>query len=312
MRRAERGIKVLIAAAIIRMTRTMVQTTRFSPSRGWDDVRLLLVRNSQILIALAGAFFLLPLLILSFFAPPFVPFAGDPATADPALVWAQMRDTIVPLIPWFLLLFFVQTIGQLAIMAAVTIRENPTAGEAIAIGFQRLGYYLLITLALSMLILLAMVPLLLIIGAVGAALGSASPAVAGLLGIILFGVVIAVLVYILMRFALIGVVLVAEDARGPLPVLRRSWQLTHNNAALIFAFYLIVAVVIVVISLAVSLIFGLLFSLAGLAMTPGGAGAAILALLTGTISAGGTTIFALMQAAIYRQLAGGRADEVFR
>ena len=114
------------------------------------------------------------------------------------------------------------------------------------------------------------------------------------------------------RLAPSGAALVAEEHRWPFPVIARSFALTRGNALPIFAFLLIVALVYLLISVVVTFVFGAALGLAGLGMAAGQPGATLLSILSGIVSATGTTIFTLMAVAIYRQLAtDARLGRVF-
>lgn len=268
---------------------------RFSPSAAWDDVRATLAAHSQLLIALGGAFFLLPLLALSFFGPANMVVAlGENPSGEQ--VWAAFR----PLVPWLLLFAIVQMAGQLAILSAILRRGGATVAEGVVHGLGRLGYLILANLVFLLLAMAAMILLVIVFGLLAMVAGPLANALA------LVGGIAAVAVYFVLyvRFLLLPVLLVAEDIRWPLALLGRSWQLTRGNTFPIFAFYLIVTIVFIVIVLTVTVIFGPLLTLLGLDMTPGGAGAAILAVVNGVVSTAGTVIFLLMQLAVYRLVGG--------
>ena len=69
MRGQRATIKGLCLGQSGRMKAGMADTLRFSPSAGWDEVRHMLGSNMQLLVAIAGVFFLLPGLVLSFTMP---------------------------------------------------------------------------------------------------------------------------------------------------------------------------------------------------------------------------------------------------
>ncbi len=276
----------------------MVGTAKFSPSAGWDQVRQWLGRHVQAFIALAGVFFLLPQLVLSFFGPAIVPPVIDQNNPDITVLFEQMQAAFAPLIPWFIVLTIVQMAGQLAIIAVVSTRKGASVGEAIGTGFKLAGYLILAQLVLG----LALGLVLMIFGLIA----GVAAAVFVALGFLVFLAIFVVAIYLLVRFSLVSAVLVTEEARWPIPLLRRSWELTKGNTLPIFGFYLIIFIVFLVISIVASLIFGLV-------LTPmGAAGVSILAVVTGAISAAGTAIFALLPVAVWYQLAGNPSTpEVF-
>lgn len=249
----------------------MADSLRFSPSAGWDEVRQTLGREMQLLVAIAGVFFLLPGLVLSFVLPPI-----DDLTSLEAIAAA-----IEPYFLLIVLVSIVQMVGQLAIWTLVMATDRPTVGQAIKAALMFLPFYFLINILSNI-----------VIGA-------------GLFLFILPGL------YLACRLAPIGVVAVTEDIRNPLKAVQRSFAVTKGNALPIFAFLLIVGITFLLISLAVSLVFGTLFLLMGMEMAAGGMGASLLSVTTGIVSAAGTTIFALMQVSIYRQLTGDGTPDVF-
>ena len=200
----------------------------------------------QLLVAIAGVFFLLPWLVLSFVVPLLEAIA---ATIQPYLL----------LIIFFSIMIM---IGQLAIWTLVMASDRPTVGETIKTAWLFLPFYFLIDILRNI-----------IVGV-------------GLLLFILPGI------YLVCRLAPIGAIAIAEDIRNPFKAIQRSFEVTKSNALPIFAFLLIVVITFLLISLAVSYVIGTLF-------------------VTGIVSAAGTTIFALMQVAIYRQLTGAGTLAVF-
>lgn len=232
---------------------------------------MLVGRELQLLVAIAGVFFLLPGLVLSFTMP-----AIDDISSLEAIF-----ATIRPYLPLIILVSVVQMAGQLAIWTLLMAAEKPTVGEAIKTALLFLPFYFVINVLANI-----------IVGA-------------GLLLFIVPGV------YLALRLAPIGVIAITEGIRNPITAIQRSFAVTRGNALPIFAFLLIVFVVFLIISFAVSLVFGTLFALAGLELGPGGLGASLLAVISGIVSAAGTIIFTLMQVTIYRQLTGADTPDVF-
>lgn len=254
------------------MTRNMAEHRRFSPSAGWDEVRGIAARESRLLTALAGVFFLLPGIAVDLFGP-----------RTEATTFAEFVAAFEPYIPFFILVSLVQIVGQIAIWALILAPERPTVGEAIRRGFVLLPFYFLVYLCTNLMIFV------------------------GLLFLIVPGL------YLATRVAPVGPVFVAENERWPAGAIGRSFAVTRGNAFPIFAFLLIVGIVFLVLLLVTTMVIGTLLPLLGLDMAPGGAGAAILGIVTGIVSAAGTTVFTLMPIAIYRQLAGDpAAPTVFR
>ncbi|QLC21809.1 hypothetical protein HFP51_06235 [Parasphingopyxis sp. CP4] len=249
----------------------MADTLRFSPSAGWDEVRQMLGSNMQLLIAIAGVFFLLPGLVLSFTMPAIT----DMSSLDAIVAVVQ------PYLPLIILASVIQMAGQLAIWTLVMAADRPTVGEAIKAAILFLPFYFLINILTNI-----------IVGA----------------GILLF---IVPGIYLAVRLAPIGVIAITEGIRNPFTAIQRSFAVTRSNALPIFAFLLIVVVVFLLISLAVSLVFTTVFAMVGMDVTPAGTGGSLLAVISGIVGAAGTTVFTLMAVTIYRQLTGSGTPEVF-
>lgn len=249
----------------------MADTKRFSPSAGWDEVRQLLGREMQLLIAIAGVFFLLPGLALSFMLPPI----EDLSSLNAIVAVLQ------PYLSLIVVVSLVQMVGQLAIWALVMASDRLTVGEAIKAGIFFLPFYFLINLSSNV-----------IVG----------------LGLMLF---IVPGIYLATRLAPIGVIAISENIRNPLVAIQRSFAVTKGNALPIFAFILIIGIVFFLISFACSMVFGTVLALLGLDMGPGGTGAALLTVIAGLVSAAGSTVFTLMAVAIYKQLSGPDTQQVF-
>ncbi len=256
------GIKGLCGSSSRRIMAAMADAHRFSPSAGWDEVRQLLGREMQLLVAIAGVFFLLPGLVLSFMLPPI-----EDLTSLNAIV-----AVLQPYLPLIFVISLIQMVGQLAIWSLVMAGGRQTVGEAIKAGLLFLPFYFLINLSSNIIVGL------------------------GLLLFILPGL------YLATRLAPIGVAAISENIRNPMTAIQRSFAVTKGNALPIFAFILIVGIVYFLISIVCALVFGTVFALLGLDMELGGTGTVLLAVISGLVSAAGTTIFTLMAVVIYRQL----------
>lgn len=250
----------------------MASAPRFSPSAAWDEVSAILRREMRLLVAIAGVFFLLPAVLLDQVTPDMTGVTSFP----------QIFEALRPHLHWFLLVSLVQYVGQLAIFVLILAPGGLTVGGAIGRGFQLLPYYFLLSICTNIMTF------------------------AGLLLFIVPGL------WLIARLAPSGAALVAEEHRWPFPVIARSFALTRGNALPIFAFLLIVALVYLLISVVVTFVFGAALGLAGLGMAAGQPGMTLLSILSGIVSATGTTIFTLMAVAIYRQLAAdARLGRVF-
>jgi hypothetical protein len=155
---------------------------------------------------------------------------------------------------------------------------------------------LLITLALTILIVLV---------SVGLALAGVmqSPAIANSPPV---GLTVAALVATGLMSAIVqlSIPVAAAESGGSIQLLRRSWQLARRHYLRLLAFVLIVFFGIALVLLAGQFVFG---SLVALALGPPRAGsvsALVLELIVAVIQAAFTIVGAVMLARIYLQLAG--------
>ncbi|HOB14298.1 MAG TPA: glycerophosphoryl diester phosphodiesterase membrane domain-containing protein [Novosphingobium sp.] len=270
---------------------------KLDTAAAWNEASAMVSANREVLVILAGAFFLLPGLALELFLPkpPETPAENlDAALEVLRTFWAMAA-------PWFLASILIQTLGQLTITRLVGGQGRATVGEALREGLAGLPVLILVQLLLGL-------GWALIGGImVGAPAAAGSIGLAVLFGLILLGVAL----WIGARLSLILPLIAIERQRNPLTILGRSWQLTKGNAGAILLFLVLVVVVAVVLAVVASAVGGtvatLLIGEHGGAITAG--------VLSSLLSALVTLYVTAMLTAIYRHL-GGQADpqmpDVFR
>lgn len=271
----------------------MAGSNRFSPSKGWDQTRLWLEQHRTYFVPIAGAFFMLPILVVAFLGPDIVLPALDPETTDPDVWQAEVYAAIAPLVPWILAMALVMCVGQLAIVAIAVEERGIGVGEAVKLGFVALGFYLLAQLLVNIAFNLASYVLNLVM-----------PSLAMVLGPLMLVVGLALMVFFIwvsLRLTLMTPALMGDGAKWPWPMIRRSWELTAGNAWRIFLFYLLIGIVAFILLVVASLVLGLL----GLML--GETGVALSTVGLSAIAAGALTVYSLLPVAIWRQLAGSRA-----
>lgn len=244
---------------------------RFSPSAGWDEVVRITRRELQLLMAIAGAFFLLPAMVLGYFAP----MPQDISSLE------QFIAALRPHLPLMVLGSLVTMVGQLAIWALLLAPQKLTVGEAIKAGAMFLPFFILISICVNLILFV------------------------GFLLLILPGI------YLWARLAAIGPVAIGEQLRSPVAAIKRSFEVTEGNVIPILAFLLIVLVVFLVISLVASSVIGSILAIAGMDMATGGTGSVIVVALSAIVQAAGTTVFSVMNVVIYRHLTGVPSPQVF-
>jgi hypothetical protein len=227
-----------------------------------------------------------------------------------ALVQAAMPAAAPNQLPepgaWLLLvpLAIVATlIGNLAI-SLLALRPGASVGEAIQHGLRRspvvLGAALLVGLASA----LVMVPVIVL--AAGAAVALGNPGLAAIAGLPM----LALLVFLWTRLLMLNPI-GAMERLGPVAILRRSWALTKGYFWRLLGFLILLLVVAMVASAAVGTVGGILVVLLAGPPEPGSLSFYLVLILSTLVQAALSSIFAVMVARIYAQLAPPDRTPVF-
>ena len=266
--------------------------------KAWNDAVALLSANKDVVLIVAGVFFFLPNAIAALAMPQataeFAEMTAANADSDPQAM-LDMMLAVYSEIWWIIVLLAgFQAIGMLGLMALLTNASRPTVGEALGFGTKALIPYIAVQLLASLLMVL-------VVGVPTAIGALVAPALGALLALV--GIVLAVYVYV--KLSLTSPVIAIERTLNPFAVLRRSWQLTKGNSFRLFAFYLLLIIVLAVISIIAGMIwtvFGIMGEQIGLfASAIGGA----------LVSMASVAIFMAVLVAVHRQLSGG-TDEAVR
>lgn len=258
----------------------------------WQDAQAAIKTNREVLLALAGVFFLIPTLAFTLLYPQ--PQAPDGMTPQQAatLVETFYRESF----PFLLPVVAAQVVGAMTIMTLFTDRTRPTVGGAIRHGAVDTVVFLAAMLAFWVVSGLALG----IVVAIAALTGVAT--LAGLVTAACLGVML----YCTLRMAMVMPVIAVEGERNPLLALRRSWNLTNGNAGRIFVVLLLLFVVYFVISMALTALGGI-----GAALVLGAkASNIVVAVLTASAGAVFTLYVIAMLAMIHRQLGGSSPEAV--
>lgn len=257
---------------------------KLSISKAWDESRAILKRDGKLIMTVAAALFLLPQVV-----------AG--VVTGPSTGAAQMSGTT-----WLVVavLAVIGMIGQLS-LAWLAIRSGVSVGEAIRHGTQRFPAFFGAALLIMVAIVLFTIVATAILAAVGAIQVSAEPD-PGSLGLILLVIIIPILLVSIRFLPSVGVATV-EDV-GPLGILKRSWALSRGHFMRLLGFIIIFLIAALIISFAMGAVAGAIVSLVAGRPEPMTLGALILALITGLVQASLITVYVLMLARIYTQLAG--------
>ena len=181
----------------------------------WNEAAALIRRNRTVVLALAGALFFLPNLVVGWFAPLAPPRAG--VNYLEAMI-AHAREN------WALILAggLVELLGVLTLLRLFLKADGRTVGAAIAASA-------------------ALLPTMFIAGFLGN-----MAVVAGLVLLIVPGI------YLLGRFALTGAAIVAEQRRNPIDAIRRSFALTRGAGFAVAGILLIVFILAAIVDVALS------------------------------------------------------------
>lgn len=264
-----------------------------SISAAWDEAKAILAHDGRLLMTVALALVALPSTVNGLLNP-----GGMNGSSAPWLSLVAVLASVIALA------------GQLALIR-LALGPSITVGGAIAHGFIRLPIYFVAVLLLVAALFLIAVPLVLLLAALGVPLAAKSMPMNGpaaLVGLVFLGIAI----FLGVRLILSSSVASAENV-GPIAILKRSWQLTAGHFWQLFGFLLIFLVGAIILLVAVASAFGVAIGLLFGSIQPMSVGALILALVQALVSAAFTTLFAVMLARIYLQLAGPRdVEEVFR
>ena len=263
-----------------------------SISKAWDETSAILRRDGKAVWTVALALIAMPFALMTLIAP------SSPATIEEAA--AANQPSLLPL-----LLTIVVLLATLAI-TAIALRPQTTVGGAIGDGARKLlpmlGAWLVIWIPLFIgLTVLAM----LVIGtsadpqAIQASLASGNWPGSLTLFIVLC-VVIAVLLGV--KLSLMTAVAVAETSNS-LKIVSRSWKLTNGHLLKLLGFVILFAIVAIVMLTAVMFVVGGIVIALMSAPEPMSVSALMMGLLLGLCYAGLMTVYSVMVARIYAQLA---------
>lgn len=258
---------------------------RLSISAAWEESKAIFARDGQLLMAVALALVALPSTINGLLNP-----AGVNASESPW--WIDLIAVLASLIALG---------GQLALIR-LALGPSITVGGAIAHGMRRLPIYFLAVLMLVIALFLAAIPLAFLLSVLGVPINQRPVPMSPALGFVSIAVLLAIIA-IGVRLILSSSVASAEDV-GPLQILKRSWNLTSGNFWPLLGFLLIFLVGTIIVLTAIGAATNVAVKLTLGSAQPMSAAALVLALVSSLISAAVTTIFAVMLARIYLQLAG--------
>jgi len=116
---------------------------------------------------------------------------------------------------------------------------------------------------------------------------------------------IIVVMYLFVKFALIAPVIAIENQLNPITAMRRSWALTKGNSFRLVGFFLLLIIAIGIVSLLITSVLGLVFSAFGETIANIGNG-----IVSGLSNAVVAALLLAVLAAVHRQLAGPSSDAI--
>lgn len=265
---------------------------KLDSNAAWNEATASIAANKEVLLALAGVFFMLPGLALALFHPQPEPAPG----IQPEALMALMQEYYIGALPYAVPMALVQAIGSLAILTLFTDRSRPTVGQAIRSGVSGvlpyLGAQILFGLGIGIVAVVV--------------LGVAGISGSGAVTAILITALIIAMIYLSLRLILVAPVVAVEQERNPITAMKRAWELSRGSAGrmALFLFLLFLAFGIV-IAVTLALIGALL------AVTVGAdAARTIAAVLSSAMTSVMSLYFIAVLAAIHRQLSGASPQSI--
>lgn len=265
-------------------------TPRLDSSLAWKTATRLVATNRDVLLAIAGVFFLLPGLAFSVFVPEPQMAPGTP----PREMMEIMTDAWASSMPLLIVVTLLQMAGTVTMLIVMTDPARPTVRQAIAQGFRALGPYVLAQIVVGLALGMSFLVLV------------SAAALTGLkaLGAIAIVAAFLAMIWCSVRMALVAPVLAIESERNPIQALRRSWNLTRGNSGRLLGFFVLAGLLFAVI-------YGLTMMLVGVVlvlMTGGNLQQVLTAAISSALTSGALVYFVAMLAAVYRQMAGEPAQ----
>ncbi|QDK31465.1 hypothetical protein [Sphingomonas sp. IC081] len=207
----------------------------FDSNRAWNEASRAVSANKEVVLAIAGVFFLLPQLIFSIFFP--APEMASGGTEQQVLDAASAYYASI--LPVMIPVALCQALGTLALLGVLDTDRRPTVGEAIGNGLKALLPYLLAQLVMGFALM-----------SIGLAVATVFAAAGGKVGVIIgLAIGFVLVVPIGVRLSLVAPVIAVDKLRNPIAALIVSWRLTKGNTARIFGFYALLFVAMMVLML---------------------------------------------------------------
>ncbi|MDB5717602.1 MAG: rane protein [Sphingomonas bacterium] len=257
--------------------------SRISIGRAWDEAWAFLRAESALLapVALATTGVALMILLLVMPDP-----AGDKLPGGPWLFW---------LFPVYALMLS----GVLGISALV-LRPGISVREALLLALRRLPQAAAVVVLFMLISLIAGLPSA-VVAAVEARAGGN-----GVVGALVNWIMLALVIWIWVRVLPIWP-LVADRTLPPVAALRHSFALTRGHARRLFGLCVLAGIAAGVLGAALLFAGGAVLMVVGRAVSGAALGTLLVSLLLAVLASVGTTIWTVLIACLYRQLAAARS-----
>lgn len=262
---------------------------KFDSSRAWSQASQAVSANREVVLALAGVFFLLPQLMFSIFFPP--PETG--AGMNETQMMTMLRTYYLSVAPVLIPMALFQALGSLSLLCLLDSDRRPTVGGAIRDGLKGVVPYLLAQILTGMALALIALVVAGLLGVVGGVVGG----VIGLAIVLLFAIVVGV------RLSVAAPVIAVENVFNPVAALVRSWKLTKGNTARLLGFYALLAAAMIVL-----LIFGNVLTIPITLLAPTEVARFVAAAVEAVLATVMAVYFVAVIAQVHRQLAGPSAE----
>lgn len=264
-----------------------------SISKAWEETKGVLGHDGRLFASVALALLVLPTAVLGAFYPGGVG----------AVLFAVAESNSAPLSLLLIVVFLVILTGQLTI-TRLAIGPSVTVGSAIAHALRRLPSYIAVVLIVGLAILIAMLMAAAVIGAVAPYPASkeqlsTSPAV-----VIAVIVMLGVYLFLLTRIASLCAAITTTESANPIRIIRRSWALSSGHFLRLFGFLVVFLIGTGIAAFAITSVAVALLQLFVGHIDAMSASALILSLVTALVNGAILSVFAVMLARIYIQLAG--------
>ena len=264
---------------------------KLDTNAAWKEASAIVSANREVLLALAGVFFMLPSLAAAV-------IAGQPEVI-PGMKPEQMMTVMKAFYArfWWLMLLSlaIQIVGLLAMLTLMRDRSRPTVGQAIRSGLPG---------ALSALV--SWILMIVGLSVAGGLLIVVSAVISPILATVVVLLFVVTSIYVTVRLILVAPVVTVESVFNPLTAMARSWRLTKGNFWRIFAFVWLITILFLLVAAIIMAVIGLVLAVA----SSGEPQRIIAAVFSSALGAVGAVYFAAVVAAIHRQLGGPAAADL--